>query len=184
MGSNENLPLIMGSDFNILRHPSEKNNAKYNARWPLLFNAVIDGLDLRELEMAGWKYTWANNLTSPTFDLVTTEWEEKLPLSTVRVLTRNISDHTPLLLNTDEPNASTKPMFKFELGWLLQDGFIDMIRELWSSTTSGHTPMERWQGKIRRVRQYLRGWAKNISGQYKKEKEDILNTLDRLHKKS
>jgi hypothetical protein len=88
------------------------------------------------------------------------------------------------LLNTDEPNASTKPMFKFGLGWLLRDGFIDMIRELWSSTTSGHTPMERWQGKIRRVRQYLRGWAKNISGQYKKEKEDILNTLDRLHKKA
>jgi hypothetical protein len=58
-----------------------------------------------------------------------------------------------------------------------------MIRGLWSSTTSGHTPMKRWQGKIRRVRQYLRGWAKNVSDQYKKEKKEILNILDTLDKK-
>jgi hypothetical protein len=75
-------------------------------------------------------------------------------------------------------------MFRFELVWLLQDGFIDMIREIWSSTTFGHTPMEKWQGKFRRVRQSLRGWVKNISGQYKKERKEILNTLDKLDKKA
>jgi hypothetical protein len=34
------------------------------------------------------------------------------------------------------------------------------------------------------VRQYLKGWAKNISGQYKKEKKEILNILDDLDKKA
>jgi exonuclease III len=154
MCSHEDLPLIMGGDYNILRHPYEKNNPNYNARWSFLFNAVIDGLNLRELEMIGRKFTWANNLASQTFEkldriLVTTEWEEKFPLSTVRALTREVSDHTPLLLNTGEPtNAHTQHMFKFELGWLLRDGFIDMIKGLWTSTTFGQTPMERWQGKI------------------------------------
>jgi hypothetical protein len=90
----------------------------------VLFNAVIEGLDLRELEMTWRKYTWANNLTSPTFEkldciLVSTEWEEIFPLSTVRALTRDISDHTPLLLNTGEPNTNTQPIFKFELGWFM-----------------------------------------------------------------
>jgi hypothetical protein len=33
------------------------------------------------------------------------------------------------------------------------------------------------------LRQYLRGWAKNISGQYKKGKKEVLNTLDMLDKK-
>jgi hypothetical protein len=33
-------------------------------------------------------------------------------------------------------------MFKCELGWLLRDGFIDMIRDLWSNTITGHTLME------------------------------------------
>jgi hypothetical protein len=75
-------------------------------------------------------------------------------------------------------------MFKFELGWLLCDGFIDMIRDVWSNTTIGQSSMERWQGKIHMVRQYLQGWAKNVSGQNKKEKKEILNILDSLDKKA
>jgi hypothetical protein len=140
--------------------------------------------------MSWHKFTWANNLASPTFEkldrvLVTTEWEEKFPLAMVRALTREISDHAPLLLNTAESTYAHKHhTFKFELGWLLRDGFLDMIRDLWPNTTTGATPIKRWQGKIRRVRQYLRGWAKNVSGQYKKEKKEILNILHDLDKKS
>jgi hypothetical protein len=58
-----------------------------------------------------------------------------------------------------------------------------MIRDIWSNTSSGNIPMERWQSKIRRVRQYLREWTKNTSRQYKKEKKNILNTLYGLDKK-
>jgi hypothetical protein len=75
-------------------------------------------------------------------------------------------------------------MFKFELGWLLRDGFMEIVRDIWVNTSRGRTPMERWQCKIRRLRQHLRGWVKNISGQYKKEKKEILNThiLDKRQK--
>ena len=74
-------------------------------RWSFLFNAVIDGLDLRELEMSGRKYTWVNYLKNPTFErldrvLVSTEWEQHYPLATIVALSREISNHTPLLLNT------------------------------------------------------------------------------------
>jgi hypothetical protein len=61
-------------------------------------------------------------------------------------------------------------MFKFELGLLLRDDFMEMVRDIWEHAVVGQKPMQRWQGKIYRLRQYLRGWAKNISGQYKKEK--------------
>jgi hypothetical protein len=57
MCSHEILPLLMGGDYNILRHPSEKNNDNYHARWPFLFNAIIAGLNLRELQMSERKYT-------------------------------------------------------------------------------------------------------------------------------
>ena len=43
--------------------------------------------------------------------------------------------------------------------------------------------MEKWQAKIRRLRQYLQGWAKNESGTNKKEKKELLNKLDVLDKK-
>jgi hypothetical protein len=41
MCSHENLPLVMDGDYNILRHPSEKNNDHYQTRWPFLFNVII-----------------------------------------------------------------------------------------------------------------------------------------------
>ena len=47
----------------------------------------------------------------------------------------------------------------------------------------GHNSLERWQAKIRRLRQYLKGWAKNTSGAYKKEKK-LLAKLDELDKKA
>ena len=46
------------------------------------------------------------------------------------------------------------------------------------------SPLERWQAKIRRLRQHLRGWAKNVSGAYKKEKKELLDKLNELDKKA
>jgi hypothetical protein len=84
--SRENLPILIGGDFNIIRNSSEKNNDRYDDRWPFLFNAIIDGLNLREIEMSGCKYTWANSLPIPTYErldrvLASTEWEQKIPAS-------------------------------------------------------------------------------------------------------
>jgi hypothetical protein len=38
---NEKLPLCVGGDFNIIRNSSEKNNVKFEGRWPFLFNASL-----------------------------------------------------------------------------------------------------------------------------------------------
>ncbi|KAJ1295357.1 hypothetical protein BS78_01G217600 [Paspalum vaginatum] len=155
--SKETLPLIIGGDFNILRSPSEKNNNNYDGRWPFLFNAVIDACNLRELELSGRSFTWANNRTVKTFEkldriLTSTEWELKYPGSTVQALNREISDHTPLFLNTGDGSTSGgTPLFKFELGWFLRDDFFDMVKDIWTSTNFGQTPLERWQNKIRRL---------------------------------
>jgi hypothetical protein len=176
MANHEILPILIGGDFNILKHPHEKNNDNFDQRWPFLFNVVIDGLNLKELNMTGRRFTWANNLPHPTFEkldriLVTTDWEAKYHLSSVVALSRDISDHTPILLNIGEPVTGNQYPFKFEIGWLLRDGFFDMVKDIWTLVVEGDTPLERWQSRIRRVRQYLRGWAKNTSGQYKKAKE-------------
>jgi hypothetical protein len=58
-----------------------------------------------------------------------------------------------------------------------------MVAHLWQSVTEGSTSLERWQNKIRRLRQYLRGWAQHISGTYRKEKKKLLSLLEGLDKK-
>ena len=40
--------------------------------------------------------------------------------------------------------------------------------------------MEVWQNKIRHLRSFLRGWAKDQSSFYKKEKASLLDIIDRL----
>jgi len=59
-----------------------------------------------------------------------------------------------------------------------------MVVSIWQSETSGRTPLERWQNKIRRLRQHLRGWAKHTAGTYRKEKKKLLALLEELDKKA
>jgi hypothetical protein len=95
--------------------------------------------------------------------------------STVVALNREIFDHTPLLLNKGHTSScSNYTMFKFELGWLLRDGFADMVKNIWINENKGSNAMERC----------VRGWTKNVSGAYKKDKKDLLNKLTSLDKKS
>jgi hypothetical protein len=46
--------------------------------------------------------------------------------------------------------------------------------------THGHTPIDVWLNKLRHIRRFLKGWAKNQSGNYKKEKERLLSIIDEL----
>jgi hypothetical protein len=74
-----------------MQHNKEKNNDRFNDRWSFLFNAVNDSFDLREIELIGRQLTWANSLPNPTFKkldrvLMTTEWEFKYSLVSVRAL--------------------------------------------------------------------------------------------------
>jgi hypothetical protein len=59
-----------------------------------------------------------------------------------------------------------------------------MVANIWQSESFGSTPLERWQFKIRRLRQHLRGWASHTAGSYKKEKKTLLSLLDDLDKEA
>jgi hypothetical protein len=155
-----------------------------------LFNAIIETLNLRELEMIGRKYTWANYAGVPTFEkldriLVTTEWEQKFPLAFVQALTREISDHTPLLLDTGTPShRGNARNFKFELAWLTRDGFFYQVKGVWKAENRGRSPMEQWQNKIRRLRRFLRGWARNLVSQNRRDKSNLFAKIDALDRKT
>ena len=149
----ETAPLLVGGDFNIIRRQEEKNNDNFNARWPTIFNAIIESLSLKDLKLSGRQYTWTSRRDTPTLEmldrfLASVEWEQKFPLVTVQALNRAGSDHTPLLLDTGENafkgNASR---FSFELSWLRHEGFYDIIGREWNAIQTGSSPVERWQNK-------------------------------------
>ena len=121
--------------------------------------------------MTGRQFTWANSLPEPTYEkldrvLMSTDWEDKYPLVSVRALERieELSDHTPLLLFTGTSTPNARHRFKFALVWLLRDGFDEMVQRVWSIPVPGNSPIRRWNAKIRNLRKYLRGWARRTSG--------------------
>uniref|UniRef100_A0A453NP60 Reverse transcriptase zinc-binding domain-containing protein n=1 Tax=Aegilops tauschii subsp. strangulata TaxID=200361 RepID=A0A453NP60_AEGTS len=79
-------------------------------------------------------------------------------------------DHTPLLVDWGEAtHVANKNAFSFELGWFEKQNFLEIIACEWAKPVSGRTSIKIWQNKIRHLRQFLRGWARNESGIYKQE---------------
>ena len=66
--SKESLPYLIGGDFNIMRRPDDKSSGVFDSKWPILFNAVIESLDLKEIVMSGRQYTWAGPRDNLTFE--------------------------------------------------------------------------------------------------------------------
>jgi hypothetical protein len=81
-------------------------------------------------------------------------------------------------------HSNKQPLFKFELGWFLREGFSKMVTQVWQNESRGIIPLQKWQFRIQKLHQFLRGWAKNTSGTYKKEKEEIIRKADELDKKA
>ena len=100
----------------------------------------------------------------------------------VRALPRieALSDHAPILLTTGLPRPQHRRKFKFELRWLLRDGFYDMVKEVWEKPVAGHTPIHKWNKKVCALRKFLGGWDRHTLGILKKEKLRLSSIIDDL----
>jgi hypothetical protein len=58
------------------------------------------------------------------------------------------------------------------------------VSDVWNKERKGATSLQKWQNKIRMLRQFLRGWAKNMRGAYKKEKQELMRKADELDRKA
>jgi hypothetical protein len=57
------LPMVMGGDFNLIRHYSDKNNKNVNQDLMDVFNMFIH--QLQEIKWSGIRYTWTNKQKHP-----------------------------------------------------------------------------------------------------------------------
>lgn len=129
-----NLPKVLGGDFNLIRRAEDKNSSNLNFPLIHLFNDFIAENKLLEIKRGGPRYTWTNKQSCPVMVnldrvLVTTDWESKFPLCSVKSLIRVGSDHTPILLNSGDDKCLTKGRFYFEKKWFCQDNFREVIKK-------------------------------------------------------
>jgi hypothetical protein len=127
-----------------------------------------------------------NSLPAPTYEkldrvLMTTEWEFKFPLVSVRALDRGVLDHTLLLLDMgDAAFKGNSRQFKLELSWFTRDDFYARVAKIWNKPVQGRNSVQRWNRKMSALRSHLRGWATNNVGIYKQQKGNLISTIDKL----
>lgn len=129
-----------------------------------LFNAIINTLGLREMYMSGGQYTRTNNQSHPTLEkldrvLISDSWECLFPLASLRKLVRELSDDNPLLLYTDEEKRepSKSREFRFDLSWLKDDRFLDLVTKIWSRKVAASDPIDILNIKLKRFKSYFKG---------------------------
>jgi hypothetical protein len=177
---------VYGGDFNLIRHAGEKNTPGGMSKWNTIFNIIIENNNLMDINLSNRKYTWCNDHVIPTYTkldrfLVSVSWMDKYPLSNVMAMPREMSDHTPLILDIGESKERSVGQCKFELSWLTKEDIMEVVRPIWDVDANGKCAIEELNWRLGNTRKKLRGWAKNVDAAYKKEKKrlsDILHYLD------
>jgi hypothetical protein len=135
---------------------------------------------------SGGQYTWSNNQQNPTFEkldrfLMNNSWEELFPLFTVHKLVREISDHSPFILDTMEHKEIKGRDFKFEKRWLKEE-FLIRVTKVWKQPIRATNSLDKIQKKLKNVRNGLKGLGANLRGQDAKRKKKIVGELEELEK--
>jgi endonuclease/exonuclease/phosphatase family metal-dependent hydrolase len=134
--SSTQYPVVVAGDFNLIRGSADKNNRNIDWTRVRLFNDSIARMDLGENRRTCAHFTWSNKQSNPVCSvldrvLVSASWEGRLPLISLCAETRIGSDHTPLIPDSGDEIPSRSSRFIFENGWLLVQGFKDLLRAKW-----------------------------------------------------
>ena len=89
-------------------------------------------------------------------------------MSNLRKLPRELSDHNPLLLCTEQKKVKNSKAFCFETSWLKHDDFILKISEICKEKVVAKNAVDKWCIKINRVKKKLKGWGISLKGHNRK----------------
>lgn len=192
IGSNDGWWILLG-DFNAVRDREDRKNSKFDKLCTRDFNNFIDEAGLREFNQKGFRYTYMSSRKGvfkwSRIDrfLVCENVVNKWPNAYVRVLNRNLSDHSPLLFTVVDSNFGPKPFRMFD-SWVDRPGCVEVINDVFSSWVVQGPPDMNLLKKLGSLRNRLREWFHQVSSlekleemrlrEEKEEMERIMETKD------
>ncbi|KAL0402600.1 UNVERIFIED_CONTAM: hypothetical protein Slati_4289900 [Sesamum latifolium] len=100
--STQDVPWLVGGDFNVILHPNENQGGDLSRMGPMDdFNDMVSDTGLIDAGFEGEPFTWTNKRIWKRLDrvLYSKEWAETLNNTRVIHLPRRLSDHHPLFIH-------------------------------------------------------------------------------------
>ena len=101
--------------------------------------------------------------------LVSADWESQFSNVTQSTLSRPVSDHCPVMLDSDGIKSGPSP-FRFENMWLKFVGFKDLLRDWWQSLHFSSSLSFILASKLKAMKGILKAWNKEVFGRVDKKK--------------
>ncbi|XP_011626227.1 uncharacterized protein LOC105421250 [Amborella trichopoda] len=111
--------------------------------------------------------------------LLSMEWLEEFPLTTVKTIQRLSSDHQPILLSTSTTNGSSKP-FRLNLEWLQLDEVRDLIKGVWTNCVVEGTMDFQLHNRLLIIKRKLIDWKKENNFDVQRNLDKVLHDLENL----
>ncbi|CAM0874536.1 unnamed protein product [Alopecurus aequalis] len=131
------VPCIFAGYYNLIVQASDKSNSNFNRRTMAAFRNFINELQLKDLYLAGRRYTWSNEQAMAIMVkldrvLFNDAWDASFPNCMLQALSSDMSDHCPMLLTCNAHHRCTRH-FRFENHWVGRDDFLEVVSEVLSS---------------------------------------------------
>ena len=105
--------------------------------------------------------------------LVMADWENQFNNVIQRTLSRPVSDHYPIMLDSEGIKSKLSP-FRFENMWLKFEGFKDLLRGWWQSLHFSGSFSFVLASKLKAMKGIFRAWNKEVFGRVDLKKEALI----------
>ena len=172
-------PWCIGGDFNVVLSPNDRNLGGGISHPMRRFNEVLNELGFRDLPLQGGPFTWRGGNSNQRMSrldrfLVSVDWESQFSNVIQRTLPRPVSDHCPVLLDSNGISSGPSP-FRFENMWLKVEEFKDLLRGWWQNLQFTGSFSFVLASKLKALKGILKVWNKEVFGrvELKKKKEAL-----------
>lgn len=162
----------MVGDFNLIVNPEDKSNSRLHRGLMSSFRRLLSDLELKEIYLAGRRFTWSNEREAPTLERIdrvfaSSDWDDLHPNVFLSALSTATSDHCPLLLDL-AADLRIGRRFHFECFWLKAPGFLQAVEEAWHVDAQWIVnPFQRLAARLRRTAKKLKSWSARFIGNIK-----------------
>jgi hypothetical protein len=71
--------------------------------------------------------------------------------------------------------------FYFEKQWCQMDGFLKLVDNKWGETKNkcpdNVYSLDKWHGCVALLRNFLKGWGRNVRGDYRRKKNELMEQI-------